>query len=144
MTAMFKLSLLVVGVSLGITACATQQYSTPKDLRFQDNSNGRNQVLHVERDEKLCNDDTLENQKCPINLYIDNFLAGSFYANNRATYYLKPELYSFKVKNCTTEECKTCDIDIRVDQLTDRKFTLTVDALGKPFIVNSGKPLLCQ
>ncbi|AZN67306.1 OmpA family protein [Acinetobacter haemolyticus] len=141
---MLKLSLLAVAISLGLVACASNPYSKPLNLRFQEKKQENNQVINVKRDDKLCADDTAEAQNCPINFYIDSVQAGSFYINNAAKYYLKPETYNFKVKNCTTtNECQSCDIDLRMGHLVDPNFTLSVDDAGKPFILNAGKPLIC-
>lgn len=140
---MLKLSLLGIA-TLGLVACTSNPYSKPSNLRFQENKHGNSQIINVKRDENLCANDTEIAQSCPINFYIDNIQAGRFYINNAATYHLKPEIYNFKVKNCTSgSECKTCDVDLRPDQLKDRNFILSVDKTGKPFILNAGQPLMC-
>ncbi|MNG46659.1 Outer membrane protein P5 precursor [compost metagenome] len=141
---MLRLSLLAVVTSLGVVACTSTPYSKPSDLRFQKNTQGNNQVIILKRDGKLCAEDTAEQQNCPINFYIDNIQAGSFYANNSAKYYLKPETYNFKVKNCTTgSDCQSCDVDLTVGQLANNEFVLSVDSEGKPFISNGGQALAC-
>lgn len=141
---MLKLSLLAVVTSLGLAACASNPYSTPSDLRFQKNTQGNNQEIHVKRDGKLCAGDTADSQNCPVNFYIDSIEAGKFYANNTAKYHLKPEAYNFKVKNCTTgTNCQSCDIDVSPDHLKNPEFVISVDDAGKPFISNNGQPLVC-
>ena len=141
---MLKLSLLGIA-TLGLVACTSNPYSKPSNLRFQENKHGNSQIINVKRDENLCANDTEIAQSCPINFYIDNIQAGRLYINNAATYHLKPEIYNFKVKNCTSgSECKTCDVDLRPDQLKDRNFILSVDAAGVPFISNNGHPLACR
>ncbi|MDY7374760.1 OmpA family protein [Acinetobacter oleivorans] len=140
---MYKLRLLVIAVSIGLSACATNNYSQPTGLRFQEGSNDKAQVINVKRDDKLCAEDTAEKQNCPINFYIDNIQAGSFYIKNTAQYRLKPEVYNFKVKNCTAQECQSCDVDLRADQLADKNFILSVSDRGRPYILNNGKELVC-
>lgn len=141
---MYKLRLLVIAVSIGLSACAANNYSQPAGLRFQEGSNDKVQVINVKRDDKLCAEDTPAKQNCPINFYIDNIQSGSFYINNTAQYHLKPEIYNFKVKNCTAQECQSCDVDLQTNQLTDNNLTLSVDKNGKPYILNNGKELVCS
>ncbi|MFI8126506.1 OmpA family protein [Acinetobacter sp. ABJ-A23_2] len=140
---MYKLRWLGIAVSIGLSACAVNNYSQPSGLRFQERSVSNTQVVNVKRDNKLCAEDTAENQNCPINFYIDNIQAGSFYINNTAQYRLKPETYNFKVKNCTSKECQSCDVDLRADQLADKNFILSVSDKGRPYILNNGKELVC-
>lgn len=140
---MFRYSFLGVFMSLGMIGCATTQYSQPSDLRFQKDRAKHIQKIQIKRDAALCADDTTEQQNCPIELYIDNFKSGTFYINNSAHYYLKPETYNFKVKNCTTDECKSCDVDLNPQKLENNHFTLSVDGNGHPFILNGDKPLVC-
>lgn len=139
---MHKLPFLLIGMAFGLTACAA--YVKPLDLRFQDRTIERNQMITVERDGQLCDEDTLASQKCPIDFYIDSFLSGSFYANNTATYYLKPEIYNLKVKNCTTDVCQSCNVDLQPQQLTNKTFVLSVDVNGRPTITNAGQELQCS
>ncbi|ENW48605.1 OmpA family protein [Acinetobacter baumannii] len=141
---MYKLRLLGIAVSIGLSACAVDNYSYPSKLRFQEKSIKNTQVIHVKRDDKLCAEDTAENQNCPINFYIDNIQSGSFYINNTAQYSLKPETYNFKVKNCTSQECQSCDVDLRTDLLTDKNLILSVNDKGRPYISNNGKELVCS
>lgn len=140
---MLKLSFWAIA-TFGLVACTSNPHSHPSNLRFQKNKQENNQIIKVKRDDKLCADDTKKSQNCPINFYIDNIQAGRFYINNTARYHLKPEIYNFKVKNCISgSECKTCDVDLRTDQLKDHDFTLSVDDTGSPFISNGGQPLIC-
>ena len=141
---MFPLRFLAIVLSIGTTACVSTLYSQSSDLRFQEKNQNYNQMITVTRDNRLCAGDTEENQKCPIDFYIDNFKSGTFYSNNSAKYYLKPELYNLKIKNCTANSCQSCDIDVAVEKLVDAEFLLSVDDAGKPFISNNGKPLLCE
>lgn len=136
--------LLVVSLSIGTTACVSTPYLEPENLRFQDKNQTNIHAISLKRDNRLCNQDTEMNQKCPIDFYIDNFKSGSFYINNYAKYFLKPETYNFKVKNCIDDSCLSCDIDVAVDKLVDPIFLLSVDDAGKPFISNNGKPLVCE
>lgn len=142
---MTKLSLFVVAaLSVGVTACASNQYSQPSDVRFFDKKSANTQAITVKRDGQLCADDTADQQNCPITFYIDNIKAGNFYINNSVDYQLKPETYNFKVKNCTAASCQSCDIDLSVGQLSSNEFVLSVDTQGKPFISNSGRALVCE
>lgn len=141
---MSKLPLLVVITSVGLTACVSNQYAQPSNLRFQEKNHENSQIINVKRDEKLCAGDTVEKQNCPINFYIDSFQAGNFYVNNSAQYHLKPATYNFKVKNCTANECMVCDVDLHANNLSDRNFILSVEASGKPIIINSGTALKCS
>ena len=95
---MWKLSLLTTVISLVVASCASDPYSKPSALRFQNNKQGYNQEINVNRDAKLCAGDTRDEQSCPIHFYIDSIESGKFYINNTAKYYLKPEVYNFKVK----------------------------------------------
>lgn len=137
------LTILIIS-SFGLTACASNHFKYPSDLRFQDKKSGNSQSISVKRDEMLCAGDTKETQNCPIDFYIDSIKAGSFYINNSANYNLKSETYNFKVKNCTTDSCQSCDVDLNVEKLVSSKFLLSVDAMGKPFILNGGQPLVCN
>lgn len=141
---MSKLPFWVIAASMGLTACASNQYLQPSDLRFQKKQHENSQTINVKRDAKFCAEDTAEKQNCPIDFYIDSIQSGRFYVNNSAQYNLKPETYNFKVKNCTTGSCQSCDIDLSVGQLADRNFTLSVDDAGKPFMMNGGQTLICE
>jgi outer membrane protein OmpA-like peptidoglycan-associated protein len=142
---MLRFSLLAVVASLGVVACTSSPYTKPSDLRFQKKTQENNQVIKIKRDGKLCAGDTVKQQNCPINFYIDNIKAGSFYVNNSAKYDLKSETYNLKVKNCTVDsECQSCDVDLAVGQATNNDFVLSVDSAGKPFILNNGQPLMCE
>nr|WP_279169282.1 OmpA family protein [Providencia huaxiensis] len=142
---MTKLSLFVVTVlSVGITACASNQYSKPSDVHFFEKKMANTQAIVVKRDGQLCADDTIDQQNCPISFYIDSIQAGTFYVNNAVQYQLKPEIYNFKVKNCTAASCQSCDVDLSVGQLSGNEFVLSVDTQGKPFISNSGQALVCE
>ena len=142
---MIKLPFLIIALSMGLTAClSTGQYSKPSNLRFQEKVIVDSQEINVRRDKTLCSKDTLDKQNCPINFYIDNILAGSFYANNSANFILKSNNYNFKVKNCTEGSCQTCDVDLNTDTIENKNFTLSVDVEGKPFILNNDKPLECS
>lgn len=125
-----------------LSACVntTQKpYQAPSNLLFQNASDKNNQQIKVQRDNKLCAEDTAEKQNCPIDFYIDDFKAGTYFINNKATYNLKSDVYNFKVKNCT-DKCSTYEIDVKVDdQLQHRDFILSVDDQGKPFIIFNGQ-----
>lgn len=140
---MSRLSLLVVGVALGLHGCSTSQYSKPNNLLFQDQKIENSSRITVQRDEQLCADDTIDKQNCPISFYIDNFKAGDFYINNQANYYLKPEQYNFKVKNCTENSCQSCEVEINTTNGAGNNFTLSVDGKGFPFILENGEKLSC-
>lgn len=136
---MFK-KLFITGVAvISLTACssAVKNYAQPSNLLFQNKDINTN-TIYVERDDKLCGNDTLEQQNCPTSFYIDDFKAGDFYINNHAQYELKENTYTLKVKNCT-KECATHEIKYTVNQnLTNRKLTLSIDQNGLPFIIQSG------
>lgn len=142
---MFRLSLLIFAMSVGLSACTLNQYSRPHDLRFQKNTREHTQVIRVSRDNKLCPGDIVHAQNCPINFYIDNIEAGQFYIDNSSKYYLKSETYNFKVKNCTSDTgCQSCDVDLRPDQLGDHEFYLSVNDDGKPYIFNDKNSMVCE
>jgi len=141
---MFKFSLFIVSISLGLTACVSNNYTNPSDLRFQKQKTENTTSISVKRDWVLCEGDKEDSQNCPIDFYIDSIKSGTFYINNATNYHLKPESYNFKVKNCTEESCQSCDVDLAVGQLTNNEFVLSVDNVGKPFISNNGSPLLCK
>lgn len=141
---MFKFSLLVVLMSVGLTACVSNHYTHPSNLRFQEKKSENNQQIIVERDGVLCAEDAKESQNCPIEFYIDSVKAGTFYINNSASYQLNSESYNFKVKNCTEQSCQSCDVDLAVGQLSNNEFVLSVDNVGKPFISHNGSPLVCK
>jgi len=137
---MYKFSLWITSISLGLTACVSNHYTHPSDLRFQDKKAENNQTVIVKRDGVLCAEDTEKSQNCPIEFYIDSVKAGNFYINNSANYQLKSESYNFKVKNCTEASCQSCDVDLAVGQLSSNEFVLSVDNVGKPFISNNVLP----
>lgn len=92
--------------------------------------------LNVQRDDRLCEDDKVDDQKCPIKFYIDDFKAGDFYINNTTTYYLKQNEYELTVKNCK-EQCKVFHTKINInEQLPIVNLVLSIDHEGKPFIIN--------
>ena len=136
---MLKKILLVSAIALSMTACSLvpQDYSQPKHLLFQQKKSDT-KTVYVERDDKLCAQDRVDQQDCPIDFYIDDFKSGEFFINNTAQYELKNNTYTLKVKNCT-KECAVTETEYIVnDQLTNRKLTLSVDANGLPFIIQHG------
>lgn len=141
---MSKFPLWAAVISMGLTACVSNPYSQPTDLLFQDKKHGNSQTIGVKRDGVLCAEDTKEAQNCPIEFYIDSIKAGNFYVDNSTNYQLKPDVYNFKVKNCTEKSCQSCDVDLAVDQLKNSQFVLSVYGEGKPFISNNGSPLACK
>lgn len=141
---MFKVLTSIGVISIGLTGCISHDYAKPLNLRFQDKTQLNSQIVEVKRNHLLCANDTVKQQDCPIEFYIDSFKSGQFYINNSAKYFLKTETYNFKVKNCNTNECQSCDVDIQPDQLKDKTFILSVDGNGQPFISNAGKPLACN
>lgn len=140
---MSRLSILVAGIAVGLHGCSTLQYSKPNNLLFQDQKIENSSRITVQRDEQLCADDTIDKQNCRISFYIDNFKAGDFYINNQANYYLKPEQYNFKVKNCTESSCQSCEVEINTTNGAGNNFTLSVDGKGSPFILENGEKQSC-
>jgi len=140
-----KLRYLVLALAgIGLTACVSpSQFSKPQDLRFQNKTTDRTQILNVTRDHKLCGDETADDQNCPIDFYIDDIKSGRFYIDNAAQYRLKPEEYNLKVKNCT-DECTVCETDIRLTDIQDRNIVLSIDANGLPLMLNSKNELICE
>lgn len=136
---MIKRSLIGLSMIIGLSACSTlapqQKFNKPDNLLFN-NKELNTLPLNVQRDERLCEDDKADDQKCPIKFYIDDFKAGDFYINNTTTYYLKPNEYELTVKNCK-EECKVFHTKINIsEQLPTTNLVLSVDHDGKPFIIN--------
>ena len=127
-------SLVLFGLFL--TACTTSfnTYNKPANLLFQQKDQNKNQVIHVYRDNKLCLNDDKNRQTCPVGFYIDDFKAGTFYINNKANFYLKPDTYVLKVKSCKTK-CATYELKLDVnDQLQGRDFKISIDSQDRPFI----------
>lgn len=136
---MIKLSLITLCTVTLLTACSTfngsNKYQKPDNLLFI-NKELNTYPLTVQRDDKLCDDDQINNQKCPIKFYIDDFKAGDFYIKNKTNYYLKPNEYELTVKNCK-EECKVYHTKINISETTPTlNLILTIDHNGKPFIIN--------
>jgi len=136
---MIKRSLLCLTIMTSLAACSTlsthSKFDKPNNLLFV-NKELNTIPLNVQRDERLCEDDKADDQKCPIKFYIDDFKAGEFYINNTTTYYLKSNEYELTVKNCK-EECKTYHTKINIsEQLPIVNLILSVDHNGKPFIIN--------
>lgn len=141
---MLKLASSIALITLGLTACVSQSYSKPQDLKFQQQAKGNNVVLNVQRDGKLCDGEQADQQNCPINFYIDNIQAGRFYINNSANFHLKPESYNFKVKNCNENSCQSCEVDLAPHALQQLKLQLSVDGSGRPLIKNNDQYLTCN
>ena len=136
---MIKPLLFSCALAITLSACssAVKDYSKPNNLLFQKKEIGTHTIF-VERDSKLCSEDTLNKQKCFTSFYIDDFKAGDFYINNQAQYQLKENEYVLKVKNCN-KECATTEFKYLVnDQLSNRKLILSVDDNGLPFIIQAG------
>lgn len=136
---MIKYSLLSAIMVVALSACSTfstqPKFNQPDNLLFN-NKKLNTLPISVQRDERLCENDKPDDQKCPIKFYIDDFKAGDFYINNTTTYYLKPNEYELTVKNCK-EECQTSHIKINVgEHLPLVTLILSIDHEGKPFIIN--------
>lgn len=135
---------LLVVVAMGLTACVSNQYSQPSNLRFQEKDQGNNQVINVKGWKALrwgyCRKAELSSGL----LYRQYPGKGSFHINNSTNYKLKPETYNFKVKSCTADSCQSCDVDLSVGKLANHNFVLSVNDAGKPFISNGGELLACR
>ncbi|NHC04985.1 OmpA family protein [Acinetobacter sp. 187] len=129
--------------TVGLAACSSNPYSQPNDLKFQSSSNGKKQNLTVIRDEKLCFNESYEDQRCPIKFYVDDIKAGEFFINNSAKLILKPETYNFKAKNCT-DECTVCETEVDVSEVKDNVLHLSVDDSGRPIILDSDHKMICK
>lgn len=128
---------------LGLVACTSIPHVSPEHLRFQDKEHGRVFELIVVRDQKLCADDTKEEQNCPTQLLIDGLDSGHFYINNQARYFLKDEKYNFKLRNCT-DECRVCEAEISPSELKNSRINLSLDDHGLPLMLNEENQLLCR
>ena len=136
---MIKRSLLCLSMVASLAACSTissqSKFDKPNNLLFN-NKELNTLPLQVQRDERLCEDDKADDQKCPIKFYIDDFKVGDFYINNTTTYYLKPNEYELTVKNCK-EQCQVFHTKINISEhLPNVNLILSVDHEGKPFIIN--------
>ena len=134
----------MVMLSLGLVGCVSQPYLKPEALKFQEHAKNNTVVLNVQRDAKLCAGETADRQDCAIQFYIDSIQAGRFYINNTAQYYLKPENYNFKVKNCNADSCQSCDVDLSAAELQNASLMLSLDENGKPLIQQQGQHLICS
>lgn len=119
-----------------LTGCslfnASKNHNEPKNLIFQNNN--LEQKITVKRDSKLCQDETKSNQNCEVYFYIDNFKAGDFYINNKANFYLNPNKYTLKVKNCKTE-CYSNELVINLEKNTvNLNYIISLDEQEKPYI----------
>jgi len=122
-----------------LTACSNSEikYKEPLNLLFQNSDQQKTESIQIRRDTKLCSEDTIEKQNCPIDLYINNFKAGTYYIENSATYYLEPGVHNLKAKNCT-DKCLSDKLDININNSNkDQYFILSVDEEGKPIIIQS-------
>ena len=130
--------LLVVFSTLVLSACNTinleNKYQKPENLLYQNNKLAY-KTITVQRDNKLCKDDTPDSQDCPISLYINDFKAGDFYINNTAKFHLKKDKYILKVKNCLNN-CSNSEVKINLkEQLKNVTYILSVDHEQKPIII---------
>lgn len=141
---MYKTPLIIGFCTFGLLACASNQPSKENSIHFQKKDGTHNKEISVIRDSKLCTKESLDKQNCPIEFYIDSIKSGVFYVNDKNNYYLKSGSYNLKVKNCTDESCKSCDVDLSTDDVGNNQFLLSVDNFGKPFISNNGNPLICK
>lgn len=132
-----KLALVVWGIT-SLTACSTMfgnaTFDKPSHLLFQQ-KNPDSIVIQIKRDDKLCQGDQLNDQKCPIKFYIDDLKAGDFYVNNKTKYYLSPNDYVLKVKNCAVN-CFVSDLKISLNSSKNNMtYTLSLDESDKPYII---------
>lgn len=140
---MLKLCLALCVISIGLTACVSNQYSKPLNLRFQEKSELYSQNILVKRTAKLCLGENAKQQNCPIDFYVDHFKAGQFFIDNSAQFFLRPDAHNFEVRNCNTDGCESCSVDLNPKNLKNKEFILSIDDEDKPFILNDGKPLSC-
>lgn len=123
---------------ISISSCSIlnkqDNYEKPLALLFQ-NKEIDSIKIHVQRDDKLCEDETNNKQDCPIKLYVDDFKSGEFFTNNEAFYYLKPNEHSLKVKNCTSD-CSNYELKINLNnQLEYVTYVLSIDNESNPIII---------
>lgn len=121
-------------IGLSITTNA-KSYEKPKKLLFQNNKIGY-KTLNIQRDSKLCKDEDLKDQNCPIDLYIDDFKAGIFYINNKAKYHLNQDEHILLAKNCLNN-CSNNELKINLkNELKNVTYILSIDQNSNPIIIN--------
>lgn len=144
---------------VGLAACTSKPYDYSQPPKPADYSKPANiyppfqvqhagaKPLYVQRDSKLCPPDTLDKQKCPTYFYINDHKVADFYANNTGSFYVKPETYTLKVRNCNTGKCLVDEVKICVnDGLRDNKLVLSLDENNRPIINHSSgrKNINCE
>lgn len=117
-------NLMIALMVAGLAGCAATD-SVKKNHPYQDALDQSAQHVEVSRDHKV-------QPNCPIIFSINDTNVGRFAANDRATYYLKPDHYTLTASNCTGTA--TFDVNIQADK--NRVFLLSLDGHGHPMIVN--------
>lgn len=141
---MYKIFLSVFFVSIVLVGCAFNKYSQPSNLMFQHKSQTMSQSLVVTRDGVLCKNETESEQSCPVDLYIDNFKVGSFFANNNAQFFIQNQLHNIKLKNCTTDSCKSCELDLNSSDLQSKELIISLDENERPYFKGDNEKLKCS
>lgn len=121
----------VVSITLTLFGCASNIHH---DLYAVDDQSN-NPIIEVTRDNKTAKKIVLDNaQECNTNFYINNKKVGSFAINEQSRYQLAPGQYTLSADNCQGR-CSTYGVDVEIKQGGSKKFTLSADATGKPFII---------
>lgn len=140
---MHKIFLSILLVSIVVMGCSFNQFSKPSNLMFQNKTETMSQTLLVKRDEVICSNETASQQICPVDLYIDNFNVGRFYAGNSAQFFLQDRAHNIKLKNCNNGSCKTCEIETN-DELSHKGLVISLDDNEFPYFKSDDGKLRCS
>lgn len=121
----------IVPIALTLFGCT----STINHDVYAVNNEINNPIIEVIRDNKKVERTGFDGiEECRTNFYINKTKVGSFAISDSAHYQLEPGHYNFTVDNCQGR-CSKYGLDVEIKQSESRKFTLSADATGKPFII---------
>ena len=115
-----------------MTGCVGFDSQPSQDFRVAlDNA----RVVEVIRDGKSAISSSAESQDCPMVFYINNKKVGHFAIYQQDDFYLVPDVYTFRVKNCKGRSSfYSLEVTIWPSSAL-RQFVLSLDGHGQPLII---------
>lgn len=121
----------IASIALTLFGCT----STVNHALYAVNNETNNPIIEVVRDNKKVERTGFDGiEECRTNFYINKTKVGGFSISDSTQYQLAPGHYKFTVDNCQGR-CSKYGLDVEIKQGESRKFTLSADATGKPFII---------
>lgn len=95
------------------------------------------QTVEVFRDGRLSLSSSTGEQDCPTVFYINNERVGRYAIYQHDVFYLEPDIYTFRAKNCNGKSAPN-SLDVIISPSNEaRHFVLSLDGHGQPLLIEN-------